>query len=138
MTDEARTLSSRKSLFRLISDLPKLVGDLVRGEIELVKAELIAKAKEIGIGVGLVAGAALFLLWFVSMLFVAAAFALSAVMPGWLAALLIAVVLLIIAVVLGLLGYNRIKKGMPPFPAETIGSVKRDVNAIKGTGGPRP
>ena len=46
----------KKSLFKLIADLPGSLTDLIRSEIELLKAELIAKAKHVGIGAGLVLG----------------------------------------------------------------------------------
>ena len=55
-------------------------------------------------------------------------------MPGWLAALLVAAGLLIIAVILGLIGYGVLKKGIPPVPTESIDSLKRDLRAIKGIG----
>ena len=68
------------------------------------------------------------------MLLTAAILALSAIMPGWLAALLVAAVLLIIAVILGLVGYRVLKKGIPPLPNETISGLKKDLNVIRGVG----
>ena len=124
----------KKSLFALIADIPTLVTDLVSREIELVKAELIAKFKALGIGAGLIAGALLVLLGMLGVLLTAAILALSLVMPGWLAALLVAAVLLILAVILGLIGYRILKKGIPPVPTESIDSIKRDIRAIKGIG----
>lgn len=55
-------------------------------------------------------------------------------LPGWAAALIVAGVLLVIAVILGLIGYSVIKKGVPPVPTESIESIKRDIRAIKGIG----
>jgi len=124
----------KKSLFALIADIPTLVTDLVQREIELVKTELIAKLKALGIGAGVIAGALLVLLAMLGVLLTAAILALSLIMPGWLAALLVAAVLLIIAVILGLVGYNILKKGIPPVPTESIDSIKRDIRAIKGIG----
>ena len=43
-------------------------------------------------------------------------------------------VLLIIAVIVGLIGYRVLKRGIPPVPTESIDSLKRDVRAIKGIG----
>ena len=43
MTD-TRDRKSR-SLFGLVGDVPKLVKGLVKGEIDLLKAEMLAKAK---------------------------------------------------------------------------------------------
>ncbi|WP_395639074.1 phage holin family protein [Pseudolysinimonas sp.] len=124
----------KKSLFALIADIPTLVTDLVQREIELVKTEVIAKLKALGIGAGVIAGALLMLLAMLGVLLTAAILALSQIMPGWLAALLVAAVLFIIAVILGAIGYNILKKGIPPVPTESIESIKRDIRAIKGTG----
>lgn len=123
----------KRSLFQLIADVPKLVSDLVAAEIEQLKAEMMAKLKALGIGAGLIAGAAVVLLFMVGVLLTAAILALSLVMPGWLAALLVALVLLIIAAILGLIGYRKLEKGMPPVPERTIDSVKDDIDVIRGT-----
>jgi len=43
-------------------------------------------------------------------------------------------VLLIVAVVLGLIGYRILMRGVPPVPTEAIDSIRRDIRAIKGIG----
>lgn len=129
MTDPARP---KRSLFQLIGDVPTLVKELVRGEIDQLKAELVVKLKAFGIGGALVAVAAVIVLFAVGVFLTSAVLALSLVMPGWLAAIVVAVVLLIVAGVLGFIGYRRIKSGLPPLPTGTISSVKRDINTIKG------
>jgi zinc transporter ZupT len=55
-------------------------------------------------------------------------------MPGWAAALVVAAVLLIVAVVLALIGYRILKRGIPPVPTESIDSLQRDLRAIRGIG----
>ena len=124
----------KRSLIELVTSIPTLVSDLVTREIELLKAEMVAKFKALGIGAGLIAGALIVLLGMLGVLLTAAILALSEIMPGWLAALLVAAVLLIIAVVVGLIGYSVLKKGIPPVPTESIDSLKRDYRAIKGMG----
>lgn len=125
----------KKSVFALIAEIPTLVTDLVQHEIELVKTELIAKFKALGVGAGIIAAAALVLLAMLGVLLTAVIFALTLTgLPGWAAALIVAGVLLIIAVILGLIGYSVIKKGVPPVPTESIESIKRDIRAIKGIG----
>ena len=42
--------------------------------------------------------------------------------------------LVIIAVILGLIGYRVLKRGIPPLPTETISGLKKDLNVIKGVG----
>jgi hypothetical protein len=67
-------------------------------------------------------------------LVVAAVLGLAEVLPAWLAALIVAVVFLVLAGLLALLGVGRLKKGLPPVPKESLDSVKEDVDAVKGVG----
>ena len=125
----------RRSVFALIAEIPTLVTDLVQREIELVKTELIAKFKALGVGAGIIAAALVVLLAMLGVLLTAAIFALTLTgLPGWAAALIVAGVLLIVAVILGLIGYSILKRGVPPMPTESIESIKRDIRAIKGIG----
>lgn len=124
----------KRSLLELLTEVPSLVRELVLGEIELLKQEMIRKLKALGIGAGLILGALIFIGAMFGVLLTAAILALSAIMPGWLAALLIAAVLLIIAAILALVGYAVLKKGIPPLPTETISGLKKDLNAIRGVG----
>lgn len=132
MTD-TRDRKSR-SLFGLVGDIPKLVKNLVKGEIDLLKAEMIAKAKVFGLAAGLLIGALVIVLYAIGVLLTAAVMGLATVMPAWLAALLLAVVMLIVAGILGFVGWKRFKKGLPLTPKRTIDSVKDDINAVKGMG----
>jgi hypothetical protein len=129
-----KTGPRKRSLIELITSIPTLVSDLVSREIELVKAEMIAKVKALGVGAGLLVGAAIILLGMLGVLLTAAILALGQIMPGWLAALLVAAALLIIAVIIGLIGYRVLMRGVPPVPTESIDSIKRDLRAIKGIG----
>jgi hypothetical protein len=124
----------KKSVFKLIADLPGYLVDLLRSEIELLKSELISKVKHAGIGIGLVAGGAFFAFFAFAVLLAAAVMGIATALPGWLAALIVGGALLVITVVLVLVGVNQLKRGTPPVPTETIESVKKDVNAIKGIG----
>ena len=126
--------SRKRSLIQLVTDIPTLVTDLIQREIDLIKAEMLAKLKALGIGAGLLAGAVLFLLAMLGVLLTAAILALSLVIPGWLAALLVAAFLLIVAGILALVGYRVLKKGIPPIPTQSIDSLQRDLRAIKGIG----
>jgi Putative Actinobacterial Holin-X, holin superfamily III len=124
----------KRSLLQLLSDVPMLVRELVVDEIESLKQEMIAKLKALGAGAGLLLAALVVALFFIGLLLTAAVFGLSLVMPGWLAALLVAAVLLVIAVILGLVGYNVLKKGIPPVPSKTFGGLQKDLNVIRGVG----
>ena len=128
------TRSRTPSLVELLTELPTQVSELVHREIELLKTELLVKLKALGIGAGLLLGALLVLGAMVGVLLTAAILALSLVMPGWLAALLVAAFLLIVAVVLALIGWRVLKGGIPPIPAESIRSLQSDVRTIRGLG----
>jgi hypothetical protein len=132
MAETAR--DKKRSLFQLVSDVPTLVRELVSREIELLKTEIITKLKIIGVGVGLILGAVIVLFFFIGVLLTAAILGLGEVMPPWLAALVVAFVLLLGVAILAWIGYKRLKTAMPPLPEATIKNLKRDINAIKGVG----
>lgn len=124
----------KRSLVQLVSDVPVLVRELVAGEIDLLKQEMLRKLKALLTGGGLLLGAGVILLFFIGVLLTAAVAALSLVLPLWLSALIVAAVLLVIAVGVGLIGYRKVKRGIPPVPTETIHGLKKDLNVIKGVG----
>jgi len=124
----------RRSIFRLIGDLPGALMALVRAELDSLKNEIIGKLKAAGIGIGLFVGAGLFAFFLLAVLITAAILGIATALPAWLAALIVAAGLLVIVIVLVLLGVASLKKGLPPAPTETIKSVQKDISAIKGIG----
>ena len=113
---------------QLLSQLLETVSLLVTKEVELARAELRADVKaELGM-VKLLVAAGVVAVFAVNMLLVAAVFALSLVMPGWLAALIVAAVLVLIGVVLGLVGWQR--RVSAPL-AVTRKTMKEDVQWAK-------
>ncbi|MCU1401942.1 MAG: phage holin family protein [Microbacteriaceae bacterium] len=130
----SESTSKKRSLFALIADLPRLLGDLVREEIEQLKAEMLAKVKHAGVGIGLFAAAGFFAFFAIAVLIATAILGIAVALPAWLAALIVGVALLIITAILVGIGVTQVKRGIPPAPTETIESVKKDVMAIKGIG----
>ena len=128
----AAPTNDERTLFTLIGELPDTVSNLVRAEIDQIKAELSYKAKHLGIGAGLDAGAAVVGIFLLFTLIVAAIFALALVMPGWAAALTVSGILLLIIVVLLWIAYVNFKHGAEPL--ESVESIKADLDALKGTG----
>lgn len=126
--------TEKRSIFRLIGDLPGYIVDLVKSELEQLKSEIVGKLKAAGIGIGLLVGASAFLFFALGVFTAAAILGLATVLPAWAAALIVGGALVVIAVILVLIGISLLKKGVPPTPETTIESVKQDVNAIKGTG----
>jgi|1186.fasta_scaffold102335_2 uncharacterized membrane protein YqjE len=115
----------------LVKDLSTQVSTLVRQELELAKVELTAKGKEASIGAGMFGGAGVLGLYGVGALVTTAILALSTAIDGWLAALIVAVVLFAIAGILALVGRSRARRATPLAPEQTVATVKEDVRYTK-------
>ena len=115
----------------LIGSLTEQITTLVRDEVRLAQAEVTQKAQRFGVGAGLFGGAGIVALLGVNALVTAVILALADVLPGWLAAIIVAVVLFLVAGVLALLGKRDVQKAAPPLPTETIASVQADVETVK-------
>ena len=116
---------------QLVGQLTEQISRLVRDEARLAQAEVTQKAKRLGTGAGLFGGAGLFAFLGLAVLVAAAVLALALVLPGWLAALVVAVVLLAVAGVLALVGKKDVEKGTPPVPTEAIASTMTDIQTVK-------
>ena len=139
MTDSTRSDkvsrgSKSRSFFALVQDVPSLVTDLVKGELALLKYEIIGTLKAFGIGAGFLVGALVFVFAMLGVLLTGIVLLIAIWLPGWLSALIVAFVLLLVAALLAFLGYRSIKKGLPAVPEKTIASLKRDLKAVKGVG----
>ena len=115
----------------LLKDLSEQTTTLVRQEIELAKAEMTAKGKQVGMGAGAFGGAGLFGLYAVGAITACLILALSTAVAGWLAALIVGVVYAAIAGVLALIGKKKTQAGAPPVPERAISSTKEDVEWAK-------
>jgi tetrahydromethanopterin S-methyltransferase subunit C len=104
---------------------------LVHEEIELAKAEMTAKGKQLGMGAGAFGAAGLMGLYAVGAITACLILALSTAIAGWLAALIVGVVYAAIAGVLALVGKKKTKAGGPPVPERAISSTKEDVEWAK-------
>jgi hypothetical protein len=116
---------------QLIGQLTEQISRLVRDEARLAQAEVTQKAKKLGVGAGLFGGAGLVAFFGLAALITAVILALALVLPDWLAALIVAVVLFAVAGVLALVGRKDVQKGSPPVPTEAISSVKTDIATVK-------
>jgi uncharacterized membrane protein YqjE len=120
-----------RSLGELLKQLSQETTRLVHQELELAKAELAQKGKQAGAGAGMFGGAGALGLAALGALTACFILALNAIMPAWLAALLVAVVYGIIAFVLVKQGQAKLKAAGPPVPEQTIETVKEDVEWAK-------
>ena len=115
----------------LVKQLAGQTSTLVRQELDLAKAELAEKGRVAGKGAGLLGGAAAVGLLAAGALTACLILALSEVVPDWLAALIVALVLGAVAGVLALQGRNRMRAATPPVPQQTVETVKEDVEWAK-------
>jgi hypothetical protein len=120
-----------RSLGELLKQLSQETTRLVHQELELAKAELTQKGKQAGAGAGLFGGAGALGLAALGALTACFILALNAILPAWLAALIVAVVYGIVAFVLVKQGQTKMKAASPPVPEQTIETVKEDVEWAK-------
>ena len=120
-----------RPLAELLRQLSEETTRLVRQEIELAKAELTQKGRQAGIGAGLFGAAAAIGFLALAALTTCVILALDAVLPAWLAALVVAVVYAAVAAVLVLRGRAKVRQAVPPVPEQTVETVKEDVQWAK-------
>jgi len=128
---EGNSALSERSIADLLKQLSDQTATLVRQELELAKVELTAKGKQAGIGAGMFGAAGMLGLYALGALTAAIILALSLAMKGWLAALIVAVAYGAVAGGLALTGKNRVARGVPPTPEQTVQTVKEDVELAK-------
>ena len=95
------------------------------------KLELAGKGKKAGFGLGLVGVGAIIGGFAFGALIAAAILGLATTVDAWLAALIVAGVLLIIAAVTVLAGKRETAQALPPAPSVTAREVQADISAVK-------
>jgi hypothetical protein len=55
---------------------------------------------------------------------------LALVMPAWLAALIVAVALFLLAGIFALVGKKQVSRAVPPVPESTVRSVRADLDTV--------
>ncbi len=132
MTTTPNTTPER-TLGQLVADATQDVSTIVRSEITLAKAEITADAKHAGKGAGMFAGAGVMGFLGVVLLLFAVVYGLVAVgVPTWLAFLIVAVLLFVVAGILGLVGKKAVSK-VKGKPERTIVTTQETIAAIKPT-----
>jgi MFS family permease len=129
--EEQRTQLEDRPIAELVRQLSDQTTTLVRREIELAKAEMTAKGKQVGIGAGAFGAAGLVGLYAVGAITACLILALSTAVAGWLAALIVGIVYAAVAGVLALVGKKKTEAGAPPVPERAISSTKEDVEWAK-------
>lgn len=125
--------AGRASAPELLSDAMTHATGMVRGELDLFRAEMQQSLNQAVAAIGMIATGAVLLL--VSLNVFAAAFVVwlteAGVGPGW-SALIVGGVLAIIAVILVVAGKNKLKL-VNLAPTRTVKNVQRDAETLKET-----
>ena len=124
------TSGTERTIGQLVADATHDLEGIVRGEIALAKAEVTDGAKVLGKGAGLLAGAAFLLLMGVVFLLHSAAWGIAEWLPVWAGYLIVAVVVLLVAAVLALLGRKSLQAARPA-PERAIDQAQRTIAVIK-------
>jgi hypothetical protein len=132
MTDRERAtepLQPDKSLGELFGEFTSELGHLFRQEVELAKTEARDEIKQVGTGVGMLAGAGVSALLALSMLSMALAWLLDKGLDRGLSFALVGVLWAIIAAVLAARGKKQTAE-VKPLP-ETVQTLKEDAQWVK-------
>lgn len=121
-----------ETLGALVHQLSQQIPELVRSEIRLAQAEVTQKGKQAGVGIGMFSVAGLLGFFAVATLVTTAILGLATVLDPWLAALIVAIVLLAGAGIAGLVGKNKVAEAAPPAPEKAIQGLKDDIATVKG------
>ncbi|GAA3298544.1 MULTISPECIES: phage holin family protein [Glutamicibacter] len=123
--------SSVKSAKAQVDGLKELVPQQLSDEIKLATTVLKGKGISIGMAAALAGAALLVVLLFVIAVVVTLVNVLALWLPGWAAALIVAGFFLLIAAILGLVGYSKVKKALPLKPEAAIRGLRHDFGVLK-------
>lgn len=128
--DPNRHVTPEPSIGKLVADATRDISALIQSEITLAKTELKVSARAGGMGIALVLAAVFVLLVVVVLASMTIAYliTLSGLHVAW-AFLIVTGLYLLIAVVLGFLGYRRFTK--VKAPEKTIATAKTIPSAFK-------
>jgi hypothetical protein len=121
---------TEQSTGELVQHASEQLTRLIREELALARAELAEKGRRAGRGAGLLGGGGLLALYGLGALVLAAILGLAVVMPGWLAALIVGVAVLLVAGFLALIGREQVRSATPAVPAGTTESLRADLDAV--------
>jgi uncharacterized membrane protein YqjE len=124
------TFQTHRSVPEVLQDIVANLQEIIRSEFRLAKTELKEEAAKAAkpaatFGVGLVFG-----FYGVGLLLLASVYGLSAVMAGWLAALIVGTVLATVAIALIASTGKKLKR-VNPAPDKTIRSLEENVQWAK-------
>jgi uncharacterized membrane protein len=119
-----------KSVGELFADLTRDMSTLLRQEMQLAKTEMTQKVASLGRNIAFLAVAATLAMLALQVLCATAIFALALVVTAWLAALIVAGVLVLLAIIFALVALHSFKKASIA-PRQTMETIREDVRWAK-------
>jgi uncharacterized membrane protein YqjE len=124
------TIPSQRSFADVLQDIVGNLQQIIRSEFRLARAELKEKAGRAAKPATILATGAILGFYGLGFLLLAIVYALSIALPIWLAALIVATLLIIISAILVVSGRNKLKQ-IQPLPEKTVETVKENVQWAK-------
>ncbi len=132
-------MANQADIADIIKAIQADVTTIVRGEVELAKAELVPQAKSVGIGAGLLGGAGYFAMNGIALLFLglsalighffATGLGWEPLLAAFMGLLIMGVVMFAIAGVLALIARNKVAAAKGP--QATVEQGQRSIEAVK-------
>jgi len=126
----ATTGTERRPVGVVIASAVAGFRTLARQHVELAKTEVAEAASVRGQGVGMMAAAAVVIMYAIGFIAAAGAAALALVWPVWAAILTVAIVMIVVALALVLVG-RRVIRNAPPPAMQTQETLKEDARWAK-------
>lgn len=127
-------MAERRSLPELLAEVPTLVVNLFRAELDNLKSEVKGKVTKLGVGGAILAVAAVMAIFMLGWLLAAVNGLWQLLFAEWAAALLTAACLLVVIGILVLVGIPLLKRGAAFKDMDALDSIKDDVNMVRGLG----
>jgi multisubunit Na+/H+ antiporter MnhC subunit len=129
-----RTRGSEVPLAAAARNVADRAREFVRLELELAATELKRKLVAVGLGIGLLVGAVVLLLFGLGFALAGGAAGLETALPTWASLLIVAGALLLTAATLAALGVAALRRGTPPVPQQAIEEAKLTTEALRSDG----
>ncbi|HTU84640.1 MAG TPA: phage holin family protein [Solirubrobacteraceae bacterium] len=123
--------NENRSTSELISDFTEQTTRLIHQEMALARTELTEKGTQAGIGIGLFGAAGILSLYGLGALTAGGILLLSTATKAWIAAVIVAAGILVVAGAAALIGKARLARVVPPVPEATIETAKQDVKTVR-------
>ncbi|MGC5582780.1 phage holin family protein [Ornithinimicrobium sp. W1665] len=122
--------TGERTIGQLVSDVSTDLSQIMRGEIELAKAEIKQDVSHAGKGAGMFAGAGVLALYGLGLLLLGLAGVIAIWLSWWAGLLIVAAVLFLVAGILALIGKKQITQ-VKGKPEKAITQAQRTVETLK-------